>query len=388
MKTSFKILTGIMAMLLALFMIQCQQDQFVDPELDTLVETRAKPESIIGNNLSYPVIWADGAQLSLRGVQGEDPILEGEWAYVWGPEPLDPNFPIYSCSPNPDNPQLCFDGSIPGAGYDNLTIAYVQKDPNNIWQAGNREEEGRVNFIDWGDNLESVDWTTKSQVRTEVVLTKMLDIPMTQYEMRHVSGWGITEVHGLAVGLDDVVMEGPGDIATVYSDNARLTIQKLNVPREEITEGMLEWVTNSGWIETDPLGEDYINAPIFNAAIYENNGYSAEVNVKGKIIYGYTWNVRRLNEGEGDYRVTFSIDEGREGCTTTLEFAEILFPDEEIELLDSGSGGGATPVLVPEENLTYIDVRIIARNSGKGGGSGGGMGGGQGGGNGTPGGPQ
>ena len=36
--------------------------------------------------------------------------------------------------------------------------------------------------------------------------------------------------------------------------------------------------------------------------------YSAEINVKGKVIYGYNWNTRVLSDGPGYYRITFSMD--------------------------------------------------------------------------------
>ena len=51
-----------------------------------------------------------------------------------------------------------------------------------------------------------------------------------------------------------------------------------------------------------------VSLPIFNKAVYEAldgpGFYSAEINVKGKVIYGYTWKVRTLNQGTGYYRLT------------------------------------------------------------------------------------
>ena len=218
---------------------------------------------------------------------------------------------------------------------------------------------------------------------------KGLTEPMTEYEMRHTSGWGINEVHGLAVPLDGEVQEIPGFQATVYSPCARLTIQKLLVAREILPDDALDWVPQQGWTERYP-GTEYINEPIFNKAVYAGGDgpgyYSAEINVKGRIIYGYTWSVRQLHDltgvpptAAGDYRITFSFDEE---CgpgvylNTSLAMAEILVPtEEEIALAaeeeEGGSDtGGATAVLREDLNLTYIDVRILER--GGGGGNGGG----------------
>jgi len=256
-----------------------------------------------------------------------------------------------------------------------------------------------VHYIDWGDNLESVDWYTRSQVRTEVVLFQDLGAPMTEYEMRHTSGWGIDEVHGLAAAQDDTPILGPGTRATVYSSCARLTIQKLLVEREDAEVADLVWVPEVGWQEPEGYEDDLINdVPLFNLPVYEGGDgpgyYSAETNVKGRIIYGYTWNVRSLNEGAGDYRITFSFDQNCGPVSLNTFFdgnTEIMVPLEEEVVAAAAEegeepGGGATGVLVPVEfdgetgeliggNLTYIDVRILERGGGGGGGGGGKKGG-------------
>ncbi len=101
-------------------------------------------------------------------------------------------------------------------------------------------------------------------------------------------------------------------MATVYSHNARFTIQKINVSDLAALDGNLEWnqVTNS-WEGIDGA-EDLINEPLYNMAVHQAGDgpgyYNAEINVKGKIIYGYTWKVRNMNEGDGYYRLTFSFD--------------------------------------------------------------------------------
>ena len=325
MKTYRVLFASIFSLMLAMCFIQCNQDQFTIDNDEALIETRAKPPTTTGNNLSFPVIWSDNTQLTLRGTPEMEPQLEGEWWYVWGDDPIDPNSDVFSCPPDPENETLCADGSIPGS--ENLVKAYLQKDEGNVWQAGNvpgNYQMTYVDSIDWGDNLESVDWTTRSQIRTEVVLYKMVS-SMQEYVMKHVDAWGTDEVHGIAVDLEGNVMEGPGNRATVYTDNARLTIQKLNVDPDLIQEDMLEWVSGVGWHETPEVEVDLINPPILNSAIYEGGAYSAEVNVKGKIIYGYTWNVRKNNEGEGYYRITFSFDY-RDNLFTSLKEAANIFP--------------------------------------------------------------
>lgn len=349
-----------------------------------------------GNNLSFPVIWAEGVTKSLRGESGMTPQLKGEWWYWWGTEGTDQNIVPLSGPPDPDDKNYLDDG-IPGHVTEGLEVpfdepalvkAYLQKDEDNQWQAGSADWSSapvEVNWIDWGDNLESVDWYLRSQVRTEVVLFQDLAIPMLEYDMRHVDGWGIDEVHGIAADLSDVEILGPGNQATVFSPCARLTIQKLTVARELIEPGMLVWIPEQGWTEAEsvPPELELIDPPIFNMAVHEAGDgpgfYNAEVNVKGRIIYGYTWNVRKLNDGPGDYRITFSFD-NLDGFLNTF-FVEgttqILIPLEE-ELLaaliaesEETEGGGVPvldaidPVTGEGNNLTYIDIRIHERSGGR-----------------------
>ncbi|REE81799.1 hypothetical protein BX611_1336 [Lutibacter oceani] len=367
--------------LLALIFVfaQCNDDALIDDVLvidDTTVEmsSKGKPDTTgetFGNNLSFPVIWSDGVTKALQGVEGEYSIT-GEWWGVWNEDPIDPQAPLYSCGPYIGDDEPCIDAEY---------RAYVQKDENNVWQASNGfpDEFGKstinVDFIDWGDNLESVDWYTKSQVRVEVVLLEGLATPVTQFAMRHVDSWGADEVHGLQTSLDGTtVMYGLGDQATVYSPNARFTIQKLNVDKNDGRLNSLEWIPEVGWNELGGSLDDLVNDAIFN----EQAG--AEVNVKGKIIYGTTWNVRSFNEGEGYYRLTFSFDPNTNLNTYFDATTEIIIPEEEEELsakseAEGGDSGGGTAVKREDHNLTYMDILIKARGTGQGGGnSGGGVG--------------
>lgn len=401
-----------------------------------------------GNNLSFPVIWAEEVTMPIPGTEsGTVDSLAGEWWYWWGIEGEDPNnYEIKSCPPDPDDNGYCDDGStgtageIPGCPPDplysdycddgidgpvdpnhemgtglsdpNLVKAYLQKDPLNVWQAGNMGWSDRtladdpliVDWIDWGDSLEAVDWNTRSQVRTEVILSLDLDtsetqnatLKMTQYEMRHVDGWGINEVHGIAVKQGNALFNPIAPQATVYTPCARLTIQKLLVERDDPALAGLTWDGEENHLWKTDTG--LINPPIFNYAIHEMADYSAEVNVKGKIIFGFTWNVRKLNdatvnsgEAAGDYRVTFSFDEvcGKDpsGATdsegnplmvdlntyfvepldATSRGTRIFLPDEDPTSGDETNNetGGGTAVIDDVENLTYIDIRIQEKSGGK-----------------------
>lgn len=396
---------GVSSIMLIFLISSCTKEEVIVEELsiDDLLENvqvAISEEPTAGNNLSFPVIWADSYEKTLREppVEGEA-SLGGEWWYVWGEDPIDPNYPIYSCKPNSIVPELCADASAPGDDLSDVYKAYIQKVASNVWQAANfpAAEPLNVDLVDWGDNLESVDWGTRSMVRTEIVLYENLEIPVLEYAMRHVDGWGENEVHGLQTTLDDEIVYGPGTQATVYSHNARLTIQKLNVDRDSIPEGKLTWVPNTGWESITP-NDSLINPPLLNMAVYEAEDgpgyYNAEINVKGKVIYGFTWNLRDMNEGTGTYRITFSLDsQGGPVALNTFfdEITQILLPIEDEPVVadshedtdgeDGEEAGGGTGVIDVANNLTYMDIRIV-EGHGQGGGGGGGHGPGGGGGGG------
>jgi hypothetical protein len=397
----------------------------VDLEMQAAKGGGGKPNpELAGNNLSFPVIWAEGVGKTLPGVPGMEPLIDGAWWYQWGTNGVDPDITPASCPPDPDDELYCDDGAegtvglppgIPAAQNPlPLARAYLQKDPFNTWQAYSWPPVPEapsaavvVDVVDWGDNLESVDWYTRSQVRTEVVLFEGAaegDVeehawPMIpEYEMRHTSGWGINEVHGLAATLGGTPMLGDAMMATVYSPCARFMIQRLLTDRDDPALADLEWFAGEGWAEPEGYEDDLINPPIFNKAVYEGGDgpgyYSAEINVKGRVIYGYTWSVRKLNEGAGDYRLTFSFDEACGTASLNTYFiegiTELKVPiEEELAMAalaaegdDEGDTGGGVPVIDYPHNLTFIDISILERGGGGGGDGGGGKGGGGGGGGG------
>ncbi len=352
--------------ILALVFVQCQKEELITEDETQLVSVtnRLTPKEF-DNNLSFPLIWSDGYALKLRESPNGEPLLEGEWWYVWGDENTPSSEPICSCKPHLKYHFKCEDGSVPGDGYSDVFKAYLQKQSTNIWQAGTAKPEGTpvfVDLVDWGDALEMNDWNLNSKIPTELVLYENLDVPMIQFKMKHVNGWGIFEVDGLTTTLSDLLMIGPGDVATLYSHNVRFTIQKINVPLETIERGSLVWEPVNGWTESDPNGQNIINEPIFNQPIYETGDgpeyFRAEVNTHGKMVYGFTWDTSQFNEGEGYYRLTYSFDEncGEVPLNTYFDAkTEIIvphifnntFPEE---------GGVANLDL--KYNLTYMDICI------------------------------
>ena len=83
---------------LMLLFVQCDDEIYL-PDQATAAKSskavKAPTEETAGNNLSYPVLWSDDYEKDLRGTMGEI-TLDGAWWYVWGEDPIDPNYPVYS----------------------------------------------------------------------------------------------------------------------------------------------------------------------------------------------------------------------------------------------------------------------------------------------------
>lgn len=317
-----------------------------------------------GNNLSRPVIWSDYVTKVLRGTPGMVPETNGAWWYWWG---IDENGNPLSCAPDNDDINFCDDG-IPGSVMGNepggRDRAYLQKDVN-VWQAETIFPDGPVvvSWLNWSDSLEAVPWYLNSMVRVEIVLTKDLSRWMLSYVMRHTSGWGITEMWGLAVsgGSPQEILSNQ---ATVYSNCARLTIQKLIDGCDPAT---------LVWNETEWSGE-CVGEMIYSGAVREAGDgpeyCSAEINIQGNIIYGYIWNVRNNNAGTGKYRLTFSLDNESLCPELNTYFSsnlgtQIYLPVEETteEVVVSEESGsvpsGGTAVILSDQSVSYIDIEIL-----------------------------
>jgi hypothetical protein len=354
-------------------------------------------ETTAGNKLSFPVIWAEGVTKALQGTAGAEPALAGEWWWWWETDATEEGYT--ACLPDlASATPACADGGVPGG---DARKAWLQKDEGNVWQAGTFDASGlaggvRLDLVDWGDDLEAKDWTTKSMIRIETVLYQNLVAPypaLTEYVMRHVSGWGADEVWGVST-FQELVEYGPGTQATVYTPCARLTMQRLTVDRDDDllnpALGNLAWSDERHvWEDVPGNGLDLVaeNA-VFNLAVHEAGDgpgfYNAEVNVKGMIIFGYTLNARRATVDAGDYRLTFSLDAlcGAVSLNTFFtELTQVMLPVEEdaAPAAEDGSdtGGGVARIDVGN-NLTYMDIRLTGSggSGGRGGGGGGGGGGG------------
>ncbi len=226
----------------------------------------AKPPSTYGNCLSMPVIFAEGHGLTgdlltnatgLRGTPGVESFID-----PYDDVTLIDGFPVYR-NPSINEWQADWaDGSISGG------LVPVE--------------------LDWADNLTRQTWNERSKVRVEVVLTTPSDVfDLQGYSMFSLGGTQLNEV------FVTNTVKYQAALATVYSSVARLTIERLDA------KGGVPILT----VYDSPCYEGYfVDGP--------TDAFSAEVNMSGKCIYGFNWDVTDvpLTNKSGWYRLTFGLD--------------------------------------------------------------------------------
>lgn len=263
----------------------------------------------LGNNLANPVIFAEG--LGLTGLPVTDATTQQPIYLNTGLRP--------TATEGLTVTELPFSQFVPDGAYQTVIdgVAYYEQKTPNAWQPQWRDAKanGEVAHatVDWADNLVRQTWTANSVIRVEVVLNDLLntdvlypDVPtplnpqMTGFNMRWLEGSGKTELWGTdgTTGAFN---------ATIYSVCPRLTITKCQGEYVPVTA-----TCNGSWVQA-------IDLWTYDGLTGDGPGfYSAEVNVSGKVIFGYNWMLRQMPEvingvpidKAGWWRLAFSIDDG------------------------------------------------------------------------------
>lgn len=336
-------------------------------------------ETSLGNNLSTPVYFAEG--IGLTGLSVSDKIyggtgMRGDLGELW----------------------------LDLRNYGDLGLYFLQQTEAE-WQAdwvdASQPEylPGNVivDAVDWSDNLVRNTWTERSMIRVEVVLFKVPDVEGIQgYWMDFLGGSGQGEVWGTPQDAE----AGTGtrftaEIATVYSCCARLTIHKLNWTGDESPTGSIPDTFAPGY--ATHVAATYIDSAVFDKYGVDGRtgAYAAEVNVSGKAIYGYVWDMLHFNPDqtpqtrfdipgldwpadvpkEGWYRITFSLDSDWNGLRRNAVLSALDPGDVPLVVDEEGETGTLLypPALVtnatdPTGNYTYIDIRLRSRGGTQGGG--------------------
>lgn len=285
-------------------------------------------ETTVGNNLSFPTIAVDGFAITPLGAS---------------------SFTVP------------YSGAYPGLTAEQLAVVtdgrpwYPQKTAGNAWQADFAVQAAvDVTYVDWGDNIEAVNPKQGRPFRLEVLLFHRLPLDalgaqttMTAYRMAALE---YPSSSNELQGTDTTTYEST--FATVVSRSPQLVVQYLGA--------------------TVPTGMTWLGGQWSAGAVVPVT-FAPELNVGGKYVFGASqggWRPDKL----GYYRITFYAPAGSGVNLASAQvgnYADFSAPAIAVaaEGDDHGGedGGVATPVVVPEHNLTFVDVQVMA-----GGGSGGG----------------
>lgn len=279
-------------------------------------------ETTIGNNLSVPVIFAEGIGLTGLPVATDDLTTTGLRA---------PTGATYLTLPD-----FALDAGAGTVTLSNGSTGYCQQTAHSWmaqWGTGSTAA-----VVDWGDNLISQQFTASSIIRIEVGL--LAPTTMAGYNMYLYSGTRRTELQ-----CTDLT-EDPAMQPTVYSVAPRLRIYQVSADHAL------------------PTGPAVVDRAVADAFGLDGPGYyRAEINVAGKVVYGYNWYLRQTDipDKKGWYLISFSLETATVGGVTVSPGVTLTgVNDAEAELTS------------PTETRVWIQVTDSRSKGGRGGSGGGG----------------
>jgi len=347
------------------------------------------PTTEVSNNLAFPIF----------GLTGLSPNADILWSVPDGT--LGTNY-VYGCAV-PDGDFLtsaCLNGTVPmskdacatfcGVTSDEVFRIYKQKVPTQTWRsevitpAEGLPNPAEVGLIDWGDALESRTSAATSKVRVEAM--PFFDIrgvngarTLTGIEMWHVSGTGVDEMWG-ARATDEAAPQ-PFPYETPYAImNAGVTTLHLAKLSGPVTCPTQPSVTGSS--PYDGIGSDNPDDVIAiwggleagwgagSTLFQDSEAYSAELNIQGKYVYGYNWDLKSYDTGgvakAGWWRLTF-VANGLDFTNATRVEVPIVPPAvPSTEPPTEAEGRLYVPVVREDVDLTFIDVCIASAKGGGG----------------------
>ena len=231
-----------------------------------------------GNNLSSPLIFADGYGITELPITGTWTADVATVDYNTGLRPLTAILPTTVTT-------LPYLDSADVYSLDGKT--YYEQGTASTWQAQWENGAGTQQDVvaTWGDNLTSQNLTSTSVIRVEIALSKTLATSMTGYKMQLLYGTNANEVQGT---------DGTTYLSTaagVFATNAHLKIEKLD------SNGTSVYV-------------------LYDQTLWQGDGpgyFAGEVTVSGSFTYGFVWNMKNVTlpstvTKDGTWRITFSLD--------------------------------------------------------------------------------
>lgn len=317
------------------------------------------------NNLSYPAVKIDGTAATYIFTPST-PLLGANYSYGCNvPETVgESKYPNTSCVSSDGliyySAETCR-ALVPNCADPNIPIEriYWQKTAHK-WSADatvhltSIDGPRAAQFVDWSDSLESQIWWDTASIRVETTPFAALAETQTGLTMWHVYGQGTIEMWGARASEAGVAAEYESPVAILHTGKARLNISKLSTPLADCT-------TPVTWGGTwDPSTRTWSTSTF---TLY-NGLYTAELNIGGKYVYGYNWQLRRdivpPDIGKtGWWRLTFYTEDNVVGFAPG---AGVDPPGVDPTTLQKTF----TPVADSANSLSYIDICVRGSKGGGG----------------------
>jgi uncharacterized protein YjdB len=219
------------------------------------VDVRVAGESgELGNNLSWPVVFAEGT--GLTGL----PVSQDA-----GMRPTSEENVVVDARP------FFFSGNAHDCAVG--TVSYFCQQGANVWQAewlDGSSGPPRSAEVKWGDNLTHHTYGTHTQIHVEVSLNDLDAGQLRGFNMTVISGSGPTEMQGTDGSIGQFV-------PTLFTGAARLIVEKLD-DIDTTRAPVLTLLDQGLWQKGDGPGQ-----------------FGAEVTVSGRLVYGYNFKIQDLD---------------------------------------------------------------------------------------------
>jgi hypothetical protein len=288
-----------------------------------------------GNNLSVPVVFAEG--YGLTGMKTQPYNTYPTTTEDDGLRPhTDAEALPFTESGDP-NPYLDVADAYELEG----TTYYEQNGPS-VWKAYAKDgikDQMVKSLVYLGDNLTGHQWTADQKIiHLEMGLQREMTVGQLTYPMTSLYGEQMSEMFG-TTGEDTI-----GTTAKVYSPMGRLVIQKLDKNH-------------------DP------KAKIFSQAIYQGYGldgegrFATEVTRAGTLSYAYNWWLRDVTDvaKAGWWRISFKIDE-KGTWDNGVKDVTVARNAKIVGKVVSTEVEGEDPLFkirIPDPYTAYVDIQIL-----------------------------
>jgi hypothetical protein len=294
----------------------------------------AAEEETLGNNLSMPVIFAEG-----YGITGMKTQPYTTYPTATQDDGLRPRTEAEALPFLEDGTPAPYLDMADKYVLDGTTY-YMQKGPST-WKAFAKDGAAKkkvASLVYFGDNLTGHQWTTNAKIiHLEMGLQKEMTVPQLTYPMTSLYGEKMNEVFGTTGE------PGTGTTAKVYTPMGKLVIQKLDKNHK-------------------PIGK------IFKQAIYQgfatdgSGQFATEVTGSGTLSYAYNWFLSDTGDfaKAGWWRITFKIkaqgtwNNGVKDVTVDRN-AKIVG-----KIVSSETEGEAPlfPIKIADKYTAYVDIQI------------------------------